>query len=207
MKVLVVLCFLLCSASAEATIFASVRDTDGRSLRPSHEYYILPLFRGRGGGLTLAAHSNESSFACPLAVAQERSEVDSGLPVIFSPAPEGSEFVKMSTDLHVRFSAATICVQSTVWQLGDVDASTGRRYVISGGVEGSPSAGTASNWFKIERYGERDYKLVHCPSVCQVCKVVCGDVGVFVEGGKRWLGLDGDPFSVIFKNAHPGTGN
>ncbi|XP_074590763.1 kunitz trypsin inhibitor 5-like [Curcuma longa] len=207
MKFLVVLCFLLCSLSAEATSFASVRDTDGRSLRPGHEYYILPLIRGRGGGLTLAARSNDSSFACPLAVAQEGLEVDSGLPVIFSPAPEGSEFVKMSTDLNVRFSAATICVQSTVWRLGDVDASTGRRYVISGGVEGSPGAGTASNWFKIERYGERDYKLVHCPSVCQDCKVVCGDLGVFVEGENRWLGLDGDPFPVMFTNAHPGYAN
>ncbi|CAL9753383.1 unnamed protein product [Musa acuminata subsp. burmannicoides] len=109
----------------------------------------------------------------------------------------------MSTDLNVWFAAETICVQSTVWRLGDAEA-TGRRYVVTGGLKGDPGLSTVSNWFKIERYGESDYKLVHCPSVCRFCKVVCGDVGVFVEGGKRWLGLSDEPFPVMFKNAaHP----
>ncbi|CAL9161879.1 unnamed protein product [Musa hybrid cultivar] len=199
MELLVLLPIFLYALSAEATIFASVRDTDRRSLRPGHEYYVLPLIRGHGGGLSLATRSNDT---CPLAVAQESSEVSDGLPLTFSPVTPKDKYVKMSTDLNVWFAAETICVQSTVWRLGDAEA-TGRRYVVTGGLKGDPGLATVSNWFKIERYGESDYKLVHCPSVCRFCKVVCGDVGVFVEDGKRWLGLSDEPFPVMFKNAHP----
>ncbi|WOL16874.1 hypothetical protein Cni_G25662 [Canna indica] len=199
MNLLIFFAILLSALSAEATIFASVRDTDGRSLRPGQEYYILPVTRGRGGGLSLAANGDRT---CPLVVAQELSEVSPGLPLIFSPANPKDKFVKLSTDFNVRFSAATICVQPTVWRLGDVETASGRRYVTSGGAEGNPGLATVSNWFKIEKYGERDYKLVHCPSVCRFCKVVCGDVGVFVVGGRRWLGLRDEPFPVIFKSVH-----
>ena len=56
------------------------------------------------------------------------------------------------------------------------------------------------NWFKIERYGNGNgYKMVYCPSVCSSCRVVCGNVGVFYEDGKRWLGLSDEPLVVMFK--------
>ena len=72
----------------------------------------------------------------------------------------------------------------------------------SGGVEGNPGPATLSNWFKIEKFGD-DYKLVFCPTVCNFCKVVCKDVGIFIDDdGLRRLALtDDQPFKVMFKNA------
>ncbi|CAA6662693.1 unnamed protein product [Spirodela intermedia] len=151
----------------------------GRNSGEASRYYILPLRRGSGGGLTLAARKGR----CPLYVAQEIFEVARGLPVTFRPVDPKDAVVRLSTDQNVEFAAATVCAQSTVWKLGDLDGSTKR-----------------SNWFKIERSG-MDYKLVFCPTVCKFCKVLCGDVGVFYENGRRYLGLSAQPFPVMFKKA------
>ena len=176
----------------------AVRDTDGNILRTGVNYYILPVVRGRGGGLTLARTGKKT---CPLDVVQERHEVKSGLPLTFSPLNSKKGVVRVSTDLNIKFSASTVCVQSTVWRL-DYYKSTGQRFVSSGGVEGNPGPATLSNWFKIDKFGD-DYKLVFCPTVCKFCKVVCKDVGVFIDvDGSRRLALTGDqPFKVMFKKA------
>ena len=49
-----------------------VLDIEGKELRSGVDYYILPVFRGRGGGLTLASVGNKT---CPLDVVQDRLEV------------------------------------------------------------------------------------------------------------------------------------
>lgn len=73
--------------------------------------------------------------------------------------------------------------------------------MTSGGVEGNPGSKTTSSWFKIKKY-EEDYKLVFCPTVCKYCKVICKDVGFFVENGRRILALsDEAPLRVMFKKA------
>ena len=176
----------------------AVRDTDGNILRTGVDYYILPVVRGRGGGLTLASIGNKT---CPLDVVQERHEIENGLPLTFTPVNPKKGVVRVSTDLNIKFSASTVCVQSTVWRL-DYDKSTGQRFVSSGGVEGNPGPATLSNWFKIEKFRD-DYKLVFCPTVCNFCKVVCKDVGIFIDDdGLRRLALtDDQPFKVMFKNA------
>ncbi|MQL81878.1 hypothetical protein Taro_014341 [Colocasia esculenta] len=193
---LLLLSSALASAAARSTGPPAVHDVAGKPLRRGAKYYILPVIRGRGGGLTLAGRNR----TCPLNVAQEGLEVANGLPLTFRPVNPKETAVRLSTDLNVELAAATICVQSTLWKLGDVDEATGRRYVATGGVAGRPGPATLSNWFKIEEEG-RDYKLVFCPSVCRFCKVVCGDVGVFYEDGRRWLGLSEVPFPVLFKKA------
>ncbi|GLT62567.1 hypothetical protein SLA2020_351920 [Shorea laevis] len=146
-----------------------VLDIAGEKIRTGVDYHILPVIRGRGGGLTLASTRNKS---CPLDVVQE---------------------------LH-EFSAATVCVQSTVWKLDKFDESRSQWFVTSGGVEGNPGRQTTSNWFKIEKY-DSDYKLVFCPTVCNFCKVLCRDVGVYIEEGRRLLALSDVPFIVMFKKA------
>jgi hypothetical protein len=108
--------------------------------------------------------------------------------------------VPVSTDLNIKFSASTICVQSTVWRLDKFDESRSQWFVTSGGVEGNPGRGTTSNWFKIEKH-DRDYKLVFCPTVCNFCKVLCRDVGIYIEDGRRSLALSDVPFIVMFKKA------
>ena len=173
-----------------------VLDISGQELRTGTDYYILPVIRGRGGGLTLASTGNET---CPLDVVQEQQEVSNGLPLTFSPMNVQKGVVRVSTDLNVKFSAATICVQSTVWTLEN-DESTQKRVVTTGGVEGNPGRETISNWFKIEKF-EDDYKLVFCPEVCDICRPVCGDLGVFTDGGIRRLAISDVPLKVMFKRA------
>ncbi|XP_068645723.1 kunitz trypsin inhibitor 5 [Aristolochia californica] len=196
----IVLLFLL-SARGPALSVAdngkAVLDISGKKLLSGAEYYILPVIRGRGGGLTLASRNG----TCPFNVVQERSELANGLPVKFFPVTAEEKFVQLGTDANVVFSAATTCVQSTVWRLLGPDRVTQQRYVATGGVTGNPGLGTLSNWFKIEKSGENksDYKLVFCPNVCNYCKVICGDIGVFVEKGRRWLGFTDTPFPVMFK--------
>ncbi|XP_077246407.1 kunitz trypsin inhibitor 5-like [Tasmannia lanceolata] len=196
MKLGLLLSALLLSALAIGISPATaedVLDVDGHKLQSGVEYYILPVVRGRGGGLTLARRNG----TCPFNVAQENAEVSQGLPLKFLPADQ-STTIQVSEDVNIEFSAATICVQSTVWRLAGPDVVTGRRYVTTGGVTGNPGRETISNWFKIEKNGD-DYKFVFCPTVCNICKVLCGDLGIFNEGGKRWLGFNGDPFPVMFK--------
>lgn len=181
------------STSASDTI---VLDLEGNELQPNTKYYVYPAKSGSGGGLALAARDR----ACPFYVMQESIESSNGLPLRFLWADKSDKAISLSADLNIVFSAATICVQSTAWRLGGVDGITGRRYVTSGGVMGRPGVDTVSNWFKLEKVGgESGYRIEFCPSVCSSCKVVCGNVGVIVENGKRWLGLSDEPLLVVFK--------
>ncbi|XP_076940088.1 kunitz trypsin inhibitor 5-like [Bidens hawaiensis] len=173
----------------------AVRDIDGNLLRTGTKYYILPVFRGRGGGVTLAATRNES---CPLDVVQENFELENGLPLTFTPVDPKKGVIRESTDLNIIFSASSICVQSNVWVLERYEG----QWIISGhGTAGNPGPKTLSNWFKIEKY-ESDYKLVFCPTVCDFCKPVCGDIGVVIaENGSRRLAISDVPFKVKFRKA------
>ncbi|KAL2539682.1 Kunitz family trypsin and protease inhibitor protein [Abeliophyllum distichum] len=177
-----------------------VLDITGKELRKGIDYHILPVVRGRGGGLTLASINK----TCPLDVVQDQIEVENGLPLTFTPVNAKNSIIRVSTDLNIKFSAGSICVQSTLWKLDNYDESTQKYFVTTGGVEGNPGPETISNWFKIEKY-ERDYKIVFCPTVCDYCKVICKDVGIFIQGGYRRLALttaaDDVPFRVMFKKA------
>ncbi|KAF5733966.1 hypothetical protein HS088_TW16G00407 [Tripterygium wilfordii] len=174
-----------------------VLDIAGKRLRTGVDYYILPVIRGRGGGLTLSSTGNET---CQLDVVQEQHEVSHGLPLTFSPVNMKKGVVRISTDLNIKFSAMTICVQSTVWKLENYDESTGQWFVSTGGIEGNPGRETIDNWFKIEKYGD-DYKLVFCPTVCDFCKVICRDVGIYIGRGRRFLALSEKPFKIMFRKA------
>ncbi|XP_024977526.1 kunitz trypsin inhibitor 2-like [Cynara cardunculus var. scolymus] len=172
-----------------------VLDIDGNLVRSGTDYYILPVFRGMGGGVTLASTRNES---CPLDVVQEPQEVDNGLPLTFTPVDPKKGVIRESTDLNIIFSALSICIQSNVWNLEEYE---GQLIVSARGVSGNPGQETISNWFKIEKY-EDDYKIVFCPTVCDFCRPVCGDIGVIIgEDGSRRLAIRDVPFKVFFKKA------
>lgn len=184
------------SSAAEAP--PEVVDIDGKILRTGIDYYILPVVRGRGGGLTMDSIGNKT---CPLdAVVQEQEEVKQGLPLTFTPFNPKKGVIRESTDLNIIFSANSICVQTTQWKLDNFDETTGKYFITLGGNQGNPGRETISNWFKIEKF-ERDYKLVYCPTVCDFCKVICKDIGIFIQDGVRRLALSDDPFKVMFKKA------
>ncbi|KAK1404205.1 Kunitz-type trypsin inhibitor [Heracleum sosnowskyi] len=170
----------------------AVRDTDGDLLRAGVHYYILPVVRGMGGGVTLGSTRNES---CPLDVVQETFETDKGnLPLTFTMVDPKKGVIRESTDLNIEFNGATICIQSLVWKLDNYDGE----YVVSTrGVKGNPGVQTLESWFKIEKY-LNDYRFVFCPTVCDLCKPICGGIGISIKNGVRRLVLSDKPFMVQF---------
>ena len=109
--------------------------------------------------------------------------------------------VRVLTDQNIRFNQTTACKEGTVWKLDNFDTTTGQWFITTGGVIGNPGRETVGNWFKIEKY-EDAYKLVYCPSVCKFCKVICKDVGVFVDQSQsRRLALSDKPMKVHFQPA------
>ncbi|KAI3986358.1 hypothetical protein MKX01_002203 [Papaver californicum] len=192
--------FLVISASSEA-----VRDIKGQALRKGVKYYILPVARGRGGGLALGKKLNGTQ--CPLEVVQAKREISNGFPLTFTPVNPKAQVIRVSIDLNVKFSASSICIQSMVWRLSDFDDSVSKWFIGTNGVAGSPGPQTTGNWFKIEKDGvvKNSYKLVHCPGVCNFCKVICKEVGIYFGVDRvRRLALinDGErPFRVMFKKA------
>ncbi|KFK42291.1 hypothetical protein AALP_AA2G236700 [Arabis alpina] len=173
-------------ATTEAAVEESVTDINGKPLRTDTAYFILPVVRGRGGGLTI-------SKLCPNTVHQDQNEVSEGIPLNFSPSVK-SRFIRVSTDLNFMFSLATI------WKLENMDQRTNQTFISTCGVGGNPGQTTISNWFKIDKF-EDDYKIRFCPTVCDFCRVICRNIGVFVEGGKRSLVLSDVPLKVMFKRA------
>ncbi|XP_026383101.1 kunitz trypsin inhibitor 2-like [Papaver somniferum] len=192
--------FSAVSATSEA-----VRDIKGQALRKGTKYYILPVARGRGGGLVLGKQLNGTQ--CPLQVVQAKREISKGFPLTFTSVNPKAKFIRVSTDLNVKFSASSICIQSMVWRLADFDESVSKWFIATDGVSGKPGPQTTGNWFKIEKDGviKNTYKLVHCPGVCNFCKVICKEVGIYIGADRvRRLALinDGErPFRVMFKKA------
>ncbi|XP_008778295.2 miraculin-like [Phoenix dactylifera] len=188
--------FFLLSSLTTLAAAEVVLDRDGNELRRGVEYYIYPGITDVAGGLTLASRNH----SCPLDVTLAISPTSNGLPLTFLPADPEEDTINTSTDLNIVFSAVTICVQSTVWKL-DFDDAAGRFYVTTGGVAGNPGRETLANWFKIEN-DRGAYKLVFCPTVCDICKPVCGNLGVYREDGRLWLGINSDaPLPVEFRGA------
>ncbi|KAJ4828764.1 hypothetical protein Tsubulata_035420 [Turnera subulata] len=179
-----------------------VRDLNGGKLRAGIDYYILPAVRGGGGGgLTMGSRGEQT---CPPDVVQDRHEVSKGLPLTLTPlnSSKKGHVVRVSTDLNIKFSAASACVdQSNVWNLDNYDGFIKQWFVTTSGEQGNPGARTVSSWFKIEKNGD-DYSLRFCPTVCDYCRVLCRDIGIFVdETGVRRLALSDVPFKVMFKKA------
>nr|XP_043633653.1 kunitz trypsin inhibitor 5-like [Erigeron canadensis] len=175
-----------------------VRDTDKNVLRVGTNYYIVPAVPGGGGGLITARGPGQ---LCPLEVAQQIGDKLNGSPLSFSPAnPNKDGIIFESTDINIKFMDKS-CAPSTVWRVDDPNYF-GERYISTQGMLGRPGRETINNWFKIQKY-EDHYKLVHCPSVCKTCKIVCEDIGIKIsERGRRSLVLNKKPpFKVMFKKA------
>ncbi|KAL1356287.1 hypothetical protein HN51_008295 [Arachis hypogaea] len=181
-----------------------VVDTEGKKVRTGIEYYIRPVpttpCDGRGpcvvgSGFVLVARS--ANETCPLNVVVV--EGFRGQAVIFTPVNPKKGVIRVSTDLNIKTNLTTICTESTVWKLDDFDSSSGQWFVTTGGVIGNPGKDTISNWFKIEKYDD-DYKLVFCPTVCDFCKPLCKNVGVFVDSnGNRRVALTDQPYKIRFQ--------
>ncbi|KAF9610060.1 hypothetical protein IFM89_019900 [Coptis chinensis] len=138
--------------------------------------------------------------SCPFFVGQEDRIGSTGLPVIFTPSLATETVIGESRDFRIRFNASTICVQSTEWALESNPASTQRTLITTG------AGNRAGVSLQIDRNGS-GYKPGFCPE-CRpprpprVCpKPRCGDVGVYVENGRRLLALYAPALPVVFRKA------
>lgn len=186
-------------ALAQSDDNAAVLDTSGNALERGKDYYIKPVITDSGGRFTLITRNE--SLPCPLYVGQENSDVAEGLPVFFTPfAEEDNDVVKVNRDFKVAFSAASICVQSTEWNLGERESNSGRRLIVAGGGDGR------YNYFRIVETqfgGEGIYNIQWCPTdVCPLCRFDCGTVGGLRENGKILIALDGNVLPVVFERAY-----
>ncbi|RDX65764.1 Kunitz-type trypsin inhibitor KTI1, partial [Mucuna pruriens] len=189
--------FLLCvftpHLASSTTDF--VVDTDGDYLRNGGTYYVLPVIRGRGGGIEQALTGNET---CPLTVVQSPLEVSKGLPLIIS-SPFRILYIYEGLILNIRFTFVPSCapVPST-WTI----------------VEGLPEGlavkltgyeNTVPGWFKIKRASLdfNDYKLVFCARDDSTC----GDIGIYIDrhGIRRLVVTQNDPLLVRFQKVTSST--
>ncbi|KAH9301294.1 hypothetical protein KI387_012877, partial [Taxus chinensis] len=168
---------------------AVVVDVDGQPLRAGVQYYVLPLRRGSGGGLTLKARYED----CAKVVAQERGELERGLPVVFEPASgKKGVMIREGVEQIIEMPAANACVASRRWGVVK-DAITP--------VKGFVAAVGGSATFRIEKKGDF-YALNYCPTVCETCRPTCGELGIYIDGkSNRWLTVGGPIFNVLFKKA------
>ncbi|KAF8407418.1 hypothetical protein HHK36_006549 [Tetracentron sinense] len=127
-------------------------DINGRIVQAGTNYYVLPVIRGRGGGLALASRNR----TCPFNVVQENFDFSNGLPLKIFPTDISEKVIQLSTDANFMFYCC-----NNLCSVDSMEARRGRRH----------------EW----------------------TEVVCGDVGVFYEGEKIWLGLSDAPLLVMFK--------
>ncbi|KAK9131179.1 hypothetical protein Sjap_011666 [Stephania japonica] len=194
---LLVLAFVVSSQCAPE----EVHDITGKNLISGVDYYILPAAGARGGGLTLGPRRPSPYSYCPLDVIQEEFEDRNGAAVTFLPVNPKKQTIRVSTDLNIKSDTGTTCDETTVWKLDFFDKESRQYFVTTGGSEGNPGPVTLSNWFKIEKF-DYDYKLSYCPSVCKFCKVICKDIGIYLDdNGVRRLALSKTPFKIMFKKA------
>ncbi|XP_074586537.1 miraculin-like [Curcuma longa] len=135
---------------------------------------------------------------CPLRVAQARLLTsDIGLPVRFTPVDGGNGTIELEANVTVVFDAFTTCVQTTLWQI-EIGADDRRYYVSTGGEE---TKSTELNRFSIRtsQISETVYELFFSGAG----RVPSGPLGIFVEEGRRWLGIRNDrPFPFVFEKVN-----
>jgi hypothetical protein len=121
--------------------------------------------------------------------------------VVFTPfAPHhDDDEVRLNRDLRVTFAASSNCAQSTQWRLGEKDATSGRRLIITG--RDDTTNGSYGNFFRIVQTQTIGvYNIQWCPTeVCSTCNFECGTVGVIRENGKILLALDGGALPIVFQ--------
>ncbi|CAH8312105.1 unnamed protein product [Eruca vesicaria subsp. sativa] len=179
--------------------YGEVLDMDGDIIFRG-SYYVLPVIRGRGGGVTLQGRGGE---LCPFDIAQESSVFDLGIPVKFSNWRPRVAFVPESQDLNIEMDVeVTICIQSTYWRVGDFDEERKQYFVVAGSNTDGSGQDSPKSFFQIKKSGN-NYKFVFCPPACDSGRPRCRNVGIFVdELGVRRLALSTNPFLVMFKKAN-----
>ncbi|GAU29344.1 hypothetical protein TSUD_31500 [Trifolium subterraneum] len=184
--------FMMISASIADQF---VIDTNGEPVDEGDEYFIRPPISGTGR-ITLVSRNG----SCPLNVGLENPDLRHihGLTVVFRPFVHYDGNVRLNRDMRILFIAPTICGQSTYWKLGEKDATSGRRLIITG-IDDS-TIESFDNFFRIVQTRTKGiYNIQWCPrELCPTCMLECGTVGIIREKGKILLALGSGAIPVVF---------
>nr|P09941.1 RecName: Full=Trypsin inhibitor DE5 alpha chain [Adenanthera pavonina] len=127
-------------------------DVDGNFLRNGGSYYIVPAFRGKGGGLELARTGSET---CPRTVVQAPAEQSRGLPARLSTPPRiryiGPEFY-LTIEFEEQKPPSCLRDSNLQWKVEEES-----QIVKIASKEEEQLFGS----FQIKPYRD-DYKLVYC---------------------------------------------
>ncbi|MED6143223.1 hypothetical protein PIB30_004311 [Stylosanthes scabra] len=203
------LLFALCThpffGEAQGPIMQDVLDTNNNTVQAGKDYYIRPVPTSVSTicrrppcplGSGFALNSTTPNKTCPLNVVVARG---TGQAVTFTPvsSTNNNQDITTNSDLNIKFDVKSNCPESTVWRLVS-DASSGQRIVTTGGVIGNPGKDTVNNWFMIQK-DDDDYNIYFCPRVCETCKPVCGNIGVFIDSnGNSLVAITDQPYKVRF---------
>ncbi|KAI3734688.1 hypothetical protein L6452_14163 [Arctium lappa] len=181
-----------------------IYDSAGNKLLNGIPYYILPLLRGTGGGLTLSSNINNNN-TCPLALTQEPFELSYGVPFIITPIVFDEDFIRESYPVSIKADiVADPCQGSKIWKVATGDVVG----VTLGGVLNTPES-----CFQVVEDdmmpGLRSYQIQHCPFKCGLnssTSFSCYNIGVVSgAGGKGFLAPTDVIFPVVFANSFGGT--
>ncbi|KAL2903889.1 Kunitz trypsin inhibitor 2 [Bienertia sinuspersici] len=190
-----------CSVIKAQVVVNVIHDTNGDILKTGTKYYILPVVQRLGGGIATAP--TNANQTCPLSVVQLTDTSALGLPVVFYSNGKSVQNVTFDDDMNLVFDAPNTCGGSSVWEVKLTEAT---KFVGLGGKSMVRGPNFVNIWFRIERFFPSfhfDYKLTFCPTktICPLCKVKCGDLGVVDQGGVWRLVVGASPLRIKFKKA------
>jgi hypothetical protein len=195
--------------AATTNAAAPIRDTDGDTVEFDSYYYVLPVGKSRGGGLTLSGRDGRDGRSCPIDVVQTSSRRDKGLPIKFSSLRSRAGYVTESAELQIVVDNDNhrdrTCARSTYWWVKEPENSWEDWTVKVGpNPRESRQQDLSKTVFQIHAFKYDYYFLAYCPSYddevnSKVSSDRCRYLGILEdEEGFRRLTLDAQPFMVKF---------
>lgn len=209
--------FSLLSAGSDV-----IYDSAGNKLLRGIPYYILPLLRGTGGGLTLSQNSKD---ACPLNVTQESFEVNNGSPFTFNPIVLDEDIIRGAYPVSIEADVVNPCHGSNIWKLTaaaakdddddellmnnkdkkkkDDDKEVVPVYIVTTGGEFNKPESCFQIVEDDMMPGLKSYQIQHCPFKCGSAStdLTCYNVGIVKDAdGNGYLGRTDAIFPVVFTN-------
>ncbi|MFS7960249.1 putative proteinase inhibitor I3, Kunitz legume, kunitz inhibitor STI-like superfamily [Helianthus anomalus] len=188
-----------------ATAADVIYDSVGNKLLKGVPYYIMPLLRGTGGGLTLTRATKD---ACPLDVTQEPFELSYGVPFTITPIIFDENYVREAYPVSIETNVADPCQGSKILKLSTLDniaAATTAKTITIGGQLNAPES-----CFQLVEDdmmpGMRSYQIQLCPFKCgsnttTSTDITCYNIGLVSNpDGKRFLAPTDAIYPVVFQN-------
>ncbi|MED6194574.1 hypothetical protein PIB30_029844 [Stylosanthes scabra] len=176
----------------KCVIAGTVFDTDNSPVKNGGDYYVLPVFEGEGGGVTIAS----IGLKLPLAVVQIPSQNILGLQVTISNS-DGTMVIQTDGFLSIKFPNFG---DSSNW-IVVLDDTANLWYVAIGDAQDYSSDRIRPGSFQINYYND-GYKFVFCS---ERNTSNCEDVGIYTDGyGNNRLALNGEAFGIQFQSVEKG---